>query len=448
MINTKIGRPCVRLHQLNFIRSITINQQPSSTISTEQLTKTTTIPSNIQQVEELTNSRTLEAPEFKTLGNSGSSTTTTSSSSSILSINLPPSVPIYLKRGSLLSIYGIKQDITSINSVRSSLEFPLFWKKLIYGIDSNKGYQRLISTSPFSILVSSQSRRGGSIFSKNNGDKLFVNLILDGGTDWAILKNDSIQAYSGNSLNLNIYKLPNYISKKLSKKLGFGNKKFKTGLISWINRKIGYILISGRGNVGLIGNGNIYNLNLIKNEEILINKENLLGITVNGPYDLQNCIIKYQFPLKDQSIIDSNTSDVIIEKPKLYEPNSWGMIKYRFDQFNKSFKKIFQSIFKYSSDVKESGFNYLVGNQEFIKIIGPRNILIQSNVDNSFIIPSIKRSDKIVTPVKSNDNTEVKKSTTTGDYLNYVTIEPGKGAVFKSTPDFKDTVDQIDNKSK
>lgn len=81
MINTKIGRPCVRLHQLNFIRSITINQQPSSTISTEQLTKTTTIPSNIQQVEELTNSRTLEAPEFKTLGNSGSSTTSSSSSS-------------------------------------------------------------------------------------------------------------------------------------------------------------------------------------------------------------------------------------------------------------------------------------------------------------------------------------------------------------------------------
>ena len=132
----------------------------------------------------------------------------------------------------------------------------------------------------------------------------------------------------------------------------------------------------------------------------MINKENLLGITVNGPYDLQNCIIKYQFPLKDQSIIDSNTSDVIIEKPKLYEPNSWGMIKYRFDQFNKSFKKIFQSIFKYSSDVKESGFNYLVGNQEFIKIIGPRNILIQSNVDNSFIIPSIKRSDKIVTQLR------------------------------------------------
>ena len=43
--------------------------------------------------------------------------------------------------------------------------------------------------------------------------------------------------------------------------------------------KLGYTLLSGRGKVGLVGNGSssgygssIYNINLNQNEEILINK--------------------------------------------------------------------------------------------------------------------------------------------------------------------------------
>lgn len=432
MINTRIAQPYVRLLQLKFTRNISINQQQqqlssnttsSNNNATEELTKTTTIPANIKEAEELANYRALETPEFTSLG----------SPPSVISINSPPSVPIYLRRGSLLSIYGI-QEISSIDSVRSSLEFPLFWKRFIYGGGFISGYQKLISTTPFSILVSSISRK---VFGKNTS-KLFVNLILDGGTDWAVLNKDAIQVYAGNSLNLGIFKIPNYISKKLSRKLKVSSRS-TTGLFSWF--KMGYTLITGRGNVGLVGNGNIYNLNLNENEEILINKNNLLAITVNGPYDLPNCIIKYQFPVKESVTAKKQE---IIQKPKLLEPNAWGQIIYRVNQIGNWFKTIIKFVQKYTIGARETSYNYLVGNQEFIKIIGPRNLLLQSNVQNSYI-PPIRRSSSS-SKVVNNTEPVLENKKSSNDYLSYVTIEPGKGAVFKSTPDFKETVQEIERK--
>ena len=86
----------------------------------------------------------------------------------------------------------------------------------------------------------------------------------------------------------------------------------------------------------------IYNINLNQNEEILINKNNLLGITVNGPYDLQNCIVKYEFPI----INNANTTNtninikepVTIVKPKLIQPTTWNLIVLKLKNFNNGFK--------------------------------------------------------------------------------------------------------------
>ena len=124
----------------------------------------------------------------------------------------------------------------------------------------------------------------------------------------------------------------------------------ETGLFSW--KKLGYTLLSGRGKVGLVGNGSssgygssIYNINLNQNEEILINKNNLLGITVNGPYDLQNCIVKYEFPIINNANptntnININIKEpVTIVKPKLIQPTTWNLIVLKLKNFNNGFKK-------------------------------------------------------------------------------------------------------------
>lgn len=463
-----------RLLYISFIRNISITQSSiNSTIKdNESISKTTTIPENIQQAKELAGYRALEVPEFKVLGSTsnGGNSTSSSCSSSILSINVPPSVPIYIRRGSLLSIYGI-QEISSIDSVRSQLQFPNFWQRLIYG-GYISGYQKLISTTPFSLLISSKSRtimNGGN----SSTEKLFVNLILDGTTDWAILDKSALQVYTGNSLSITMHKLPKFISKKLSRSLknnnNSSNKKLETGLFSW--KKMGYTLLSGRGKIGLVGNGNnsgcsIYNINLNQDEEILINKNNLLAITVNGPYDLQNCIIKYQFPIINNSNNNNNNNNSNnmtknikesgnIVKPKLIEPTTWNLIILKIKNINNRIKKFFQFINKYTLNLKTTSYNYLSGNQEFIKIIGPRNLLLQSNINhNGFNFTTRrKQQQKSIWPTTTDTtNTTTTKvdntSSTPKDYLNYVTIEPDKGAIFKSTSDFSETIETIEKKKK
>ncbi|EMG46239.1 AIM24 Altered inheritance of mitochondria protein 24 [Candida maltosa Xu316] len=429
------NKPCIRqLSQLTFRRFISINQSsiPTTPQNEPDLTKTTTIPANIREAQELTSYRSLETPEFTALN----------TPPSIISINTPPSVPIHIRRGSLLSIYGL-HEISTLESVRSSLEFPMFWKRLMYG-GYVSGYQKLISTTPFSVLVSSLSRNDHA---KKGGNKSFANLILDGTTDWAVLERNAIQVYCGNSLVLGMYRIPNFISKKLSKKItasggGGGGKRDKTGLFSWF--KSGYCLISGRGKVGLVGNGSVYNLNLNENEEILINKENLLAISVNGPYDLQNCIVKYEFPVSNALQGDVTAP---IKKPVLLEPTTWGQVVYRTRQVGNWLLDSWKLIQKYTIGIKSTSYNYLVGNQEFVKVIGPRNLLLQSNTQSGTYLPPIRRrSIETVIPSNTEQTTTTPVTKSSNDYLNYVTIEKGKGAVFKSTPDFSETVKNIANK--
>lgn len=478
-LNQYIRPVRTKLLHISCIRNISITQSSINTTikNDESISKTTTIPENIQQAKELAGYRALEIPEFKTLGSAEGTTATgssSSSSSSILSINVPPSVPVYIRRGSLLLIYGI-QEISSIDSVRSQLQFPNFWKRLIYG-GYVSGYQKLISTTPFSLLISSKSRSSGSGGGSGSGsgsgfEKLFVNLVLDGTTDWAILDKSALQVYTGNSLSITMHKLPKFISKKLSRSLKKDKKsktntnKLETGLFSW--KKLGYTLLSGRGKVGLVGNGSssgygssIYNINLNQNEEILINKNNLLGITVNGPYDLQNCIVKYEFPIiNNANPTNTNTNinikePVTIVKPKLIQPTTWNLIVLKLKNFNNGFKKFFQIINKYTLGLKTTSYNYLAGNQDFIKVIGPRNLLLQSNTNKSHrgfnnIIPRNKPQAKVWPTNQTTTKVDESSSfSTPKDYLNYVTIEPGKGAVFKSTLDFSETVESIENKNK
>lgn len=158
-----------------------------------------------------------------------------------------------------------------------------------------------------------------------------MNLILDGLNDWAILNKDAIQVYTGNSLSISVHSIPRYISKKLAKQLGTattsgaatsgigglgsvfglgkGTARIETGLRSLWNR--GYTLLSGRGQVGLVGNGGIYQLDVGEQEEILINKRAILAITVNGPFDLENCVIKDTSTVSSQQSLPPSSSSLL-----------------------------------------------------------------------------------------------------------------------------------------
>ncbi|CUM45012.1 Altered inheritance of mitochondria protein 24, mitochondrial [Debaryomyces fabryi] len=400
--------------QLQFIRSLIISQPP--TVALPNQSSNTSKIENIQG-NDLPNKRTLNDPEFQSLGQPAS----------VLAINSPPSVPIYIRKNSLLSIYGINNSF--MNSIKGLVEFINPIKKFIYGGYVSK-YQKIISTVPFSLLVSSSSKN----LWRTNKQKSFATLLLDGTNDWAVLNNTALQAYTGGTLNVSMFRIPRNISKSLANSLKITNAT-ETGLFRWNN--LGYALLTGRGQVGLVGNGAIYNINLKENEEVLINRKNLLSISVNGPYDLQNCIIKYSFPIS-KPVIDTAISQkevpLQLNKDEI-TPSS--KFNYYWDIF-KGYSSHLINLFRRS---KNSTYNFLVGNEDFVRVIGPRNILLQSNSASLHSRSSYEFSTPSILNIKA--NIEQKSS----DFLNYVTIEPGKGAVFKSTPNFKESVQKIEKKS-
>lgn len=399
--------------QLQFVRSVVISQPPSIASSKQA--------GNISKIEnvkcnDLPNQKRLNNPEFQSLGQPPS----------ILAINSPPSVPIYLRKNALLSIYGV--DNSSLNSVKTLVEFVNPLVKFFYGGYISR-YQKIISTMPFSMLISSSSK---SFPWGSNKQKSFATLVLDGTNDWAILNKNSLQTYTGGTLNISMFKYPKLISKKLSEYLKVPTNT-ETGLPKWNN--FGYSLLTGRGQIGLVGNGTVYNITLKENEEILINRNNLLSISVNGPYDLENCIVKYSFPISNNDSIGSeNETEIQLNKDNIVEPNKF----FQYWDMTKTFSK---RAFKFFRRTQGTTYNFLVGNEEFVRVIGPRSLLLQSNSSN---LHSTKTNDY---PKPNLQNMKAKLEQNSSDFLSYVTIEPGKGAVFKSTPDFKDSVKKIAKKS-
>lgn len=359
--------------------------------------KTTTETSNIKNVSKLDFN---ESPEIKSINNS------------ILSIDLPPSIPISIKKGSLISIYGISN--LSISSISNQLDLKL--SDLLYG-DFNLIFSRIISTSKISMLISSNRSKLFN-FNKISNTNSISMINLDGTNDWALLNQSNLQFKIGNSLILSNFLKPKYISKKFARNNGLSRNEL-TGLRSkfiadwlWPFNKT-FKLISGRGQIGIIGKGSIYNINLVENEEVLINKDSLLAVSVNGPHDLQNCMIRYQPELEiaqpeiiaEESGTDAKLASAVQKvtaepRKAINSGLSW-------------MKPYLASVSKFFGTAKTQTTNYLIGNQEFIKITGPRNLLIQS--DTNYKIPEL--------PVDSLNESLKTFKKRTNDYINIATIQ-------------------------
>ncbi|KAI5950073.1 AIM24 [Candida theae] len=527
-----------------FNRGISINNRsiPSSAASapttqssdandeSEILNKTIANPESIGQVAQLKSYQTLETAKFESLG----------TPPTLLSIHSPPSVPIYLRRGSLLSIYGLRSSTGENNSsnsnssldvddgpiIRNTVEFPHWWKRFIL-TGKIQAFQKLISTIPISLLISSKNKSN----SNQPSDPSFVSLILDGSNDWAILNKNAVQVYTGNSLSVSIHSLPRYISKKLAKQLnksgggaagsssggvfrvglrwfgksggstttatGGSTARAETGLRTLWNR--GYTLLSGRGQVGVVGNGGVYQLDVGDQEEILINKRAILAITVNGPFDLENCVLRDMSSVSLQqkspvtaaaaaaatptttsssanapsSLLSFSFSNLVSKvKPntqvvadtatappattKTTPPSTATLTYYQLKHYWFRFVQLTKSLVSHTRHtyhrLHARWENYTLGTSDFVKIVGPRNVLIQSsfNVRKQSKKEAGQRASPLMSSPSngfSDSNVTPTTTTTPQDYLSYVTIDPEQGAVFKSTPNFKQTVDEIEQRN-
>lgn len=179
--------------------------------------------------------------------------------------------------------------------------------------------------------------------------------------------------------------IPRKVAKKVSKLLNL-SKNHPTGLFSWW--KPGYTLLSGRGLVSLVGNSGVYRINLAKEEQLLIEKDHILALTVNGPTELSSACVA----------------------ESLGNPQTF-----------------LERIFHYAS------------RNNFVKVRGPRTVLLQTGRDLS--------SSKVFSPAETEGDAKEaslleKPKRTSADYLKVATVKDGK-VEFKSTSNFNEEIERI-----
>ncbi|KAI0464681.1 Altered inheritance of mitochondria protein 24, mitochondrial [Komagataella kurtzmanii] len=304
------------------------------------------------------------------------------SPATVLNVSIPPSYPLYVSKGSIISLNS-KDKHSVLDSLVSQTRLINPIKRTLFGL-INFRYEKIFSTIPFNALVSSSV----STFSWGSSSKIvrqrsFVSLDLDGRLDWAVFPPKAVQAYAGDNLTITNPFLPKSLT------------KFPRV----------YTLISGRGLLSLTGEGQIYKITL-GNETILIRKENLLAISVNGNSEIP------------QSLKNVNLNKELKEGSR-EQISSRPVLKY----------------FSQAKDVITSSYRYLTGNNQYIKVHGPRTLLLSTNSQlESFHYKNGQGSENYFSLAKSIGfaNPEPQSK----DYLKVVTIEKGEIKGYESRNSF------------
>ncbi|ODV86485.1 hypothetical protein CANARDRAFT_27683 [[Candida] arabinofermentans NRRL YB-2248] len=443
-------------------RQISIQQAPTN-LSASPPTYRPTISAISENVDELpslqsSNSQfSSETPVFQTIGQAQST----------LSLTLPPSLPIYLKRGSLISLYttpappvnvpGTAPSSTSSNAsvgsaptISSTLQITSPFTRLFHG-GITSAYQRLVSTVPTNLLISAYtSTTSSNIISyftrATESSKTFCNITLDGTTDWALLQPRALHFYAGSNLVLKTNKLPLKVNRKGVSKFGLP-KNASTGLrTGWWNS--GYSVCSGRGLVGLVGNGSIFQFGLQEDEYVLIKRSNLLGCSLLDKSELESGYFTAErlnsgLTATKEVHEEEDEDNMEFMASKEEEPHS--------DTISSRVYATVKGWYSWLKGVKDDTYEQLiVGNGDFVNVKGPRTLLLQTNTGfDHFVVnrgkgglrsSSLESVEKYIRDKKQFKNPEK----TSEDYLSYVTVKDGK-VEFRNTPDFRKTVEYIES---
>jgi hypothetical protein len=411
---------------LTTVRYITI-QQPATTITTQPISLETStnnaITDNISTLPIIDSDKieTIKSPIFKTIGTPASS----------LSVSIPPSIPVHVKKGSIMSVYSFAQNKQN-NFVKSKWEIlqPL---RGLWFEGKVSSYQSIIGTVPLQLLISAYD---GFENLKSSGTKSFVNLTLDGTFDWILFKPNSLQCYTGNSLNIKIKNLP--------KDLHYG---FKGRGFTWLN---------GRGLASLVGDGSIFKVGLGVGEEIRVEREKLFAVSVR---ELSELSIKNNFTSEVWNSVDGLFHQKEKNDDEIKKIDQQKTIKL----FN---NKIIDDILiklwicsKNVVDVLKSGkfqlMDYILGSGHYVVIRGPRTILIEtgSGSDN-FVVKAnnlltggnVDRISELENIVKREEEWK-KPEVNIGDNLGVFRISNGK-STYKNLDNFNEEVKRIENLNK
>jgi hypothetical protein len=324
----------------------------------------------------------------------------TALSPTLTRIHLAPSYPVHIARGALLSL-------TSTNvqglSITNNYLHPL--TRILQGFHRFR-FETLESTVPATVLISSSSNASSNASRSQSLHSHILN--LDGTHDWAILPRDAILAWSGASLRIDTLPLPSTVHTRVKWYQFFQSRVKKTGLAAPL--KPGYSLISGRGEVVVRGEGEIIPVELHAEEEFLVKRANVVGISVQNPdVDLAESAEEYQLKkfIPDEAAVAAEQSldlesimkaaekekkietetdteavsvtDVVKKDPLLQQiKHTWNTIKSQTNKFVKF--------------VNDS----LPSNDEYIKISGPRTVLVKTHQVSQPTFLQLKEEESIL----------------------------------------------------
>ena len=220
-----------------------------------QLTgKGSDISSKIQDLPKLTGSGPFaQEPKFEVLGHPGS----------MIHVVLPASGSVYTRRGSVIGVNGALNDITSTLVVADQ---PI--RKLAKAVPIL--YQKVTSTSPVTLLVGT------------NGKHSYTIADVSPENSWIICRRKALLGWNASSLVVEPF----------------------SGSKLWGNVKA-----SGSGQIALIGEGELYQIEVNSGEEILINPSNIVAYSTEGHGSLTRRLhsnINLELPVLVSSWLEQN----------------------------------------------------------------------------------------------------------------------------------------------
>lgn len=324
-------------------------------------------------------------------------------------IAIPPSIPINIRKHSLVMVQG------SSSRLRSKIRALLPFKSILFDGDVQL-FEEITTTEPTSLIVSAQKSSMFQRYFGKSSQRSFTSLKLNGVTDWAILQKDAVQVYGGHSLVVGKHKTPKNISRAFARTLGLSRRP-RTGLSTLASR--GFTFIGGRGVAALAGHGQVFAIEVKENEEILINKHNLLSISVNGPHDLENCVVERQ---------DSHPSILVqkVQRPSMLKIHSIQDLKTNLRSISEFISSIWQFV---RMEMKD----FIMGNSNFVNVWGPRTVLLQSEASGFY--RNLKRETLIVSASRTTNHTP-EVTLELKDFLNIVTCRPESKPTIESKLSF------------
>ncbi|KAJ5814700.1 Mitochondrial biogenesis protein AIM24 [Penicillium riverlandense] len=238
---------------------------------------------------------------------------------SLLSVSLSASQNLYTRRGTLVGLSGKADNVVSTLSVLEP------FRRSVVGIPFL--YQKISSASPVTALVSVRSPTTS-----------FAVVNVNGSVDWMITQRRALLAWTGRSLA---------IKPRVNTNLS---------LAHW-----GSSEVTGRGLMALVGNGQLYSIELKAGEQYIAHPSNVVAYTMSSnpprPYRFKSTTLNFQVPgLKTLPRLLQNNKFI----QDMSDSNTW------------------KATMRFLHKVRTWSRMTIWGDRLFLQFDGPTTILVQT----------------------------------------------------------------------